>query len=402
MSDSQGYEEIVLSSDGVNVVKRFEENEFPVPAIAFEFTSNRDEDVNIALSDTVPEDIEVEDLGFHPEYGSEYWVIDDDSIVFERDLEPGETYTTVYGIRATGSDNVEKFLTEPTLESVDPPLPDDASENVVPESDGDVIKEAISGDGEIPGLEEEDEEDEDEDEDVAKLDLKDPNDSATDNGADDTATAPAVEGGVVAAMAAEIRQQNVSTEDLKLLRQAFAAVEEEGATAAKVEQIQDDVADLRAYTGALEEFLDENGTAQQILDEFEGQLESFESRLSSVQSSTDDNAEQVAAVAETVTGFEDDIAALDDDVVAVREEMDSLADEVETVSTDVDEATDKMDSVDEELSEFDATLESIQSDIEELEAAVDDGDMAQRLDDIEQSIDDLQTWQEQIKSTFGG
>ena len=127
MSDSQAYEEVTISSDGVAVVKRFEDEEFPVPAIAFDFKSDRDEPVTVTMCDTVPDGIEVEDLGFHPEYGSEFWTIDDETITFEREMEAEESYTTVYGIRATGSDDVRQFLTEPTLESVEPPLPEDES-----------------------------------------------------------------------------------------------------------------------------------------------------------------------------------------------------------------------------------------------------------------------------------
>jgi len=176
MSDSQAYEEVTVTAEGVTVVKRFEEDEFPVPAIAFEFDSAREDSVTVRMSDSVPEGIEVEDLGFHPEYGSEFWTIDDDTITFERELEAGGSYTTVYGIRATGSDNVQQFLTEPAIEEVDPPLPEGETVDqgdVIPESDDDVVKDAIAGDGEIPGLEDEDEEDEN-DEDVT-LELNDPN-----------------------------------------------------------------------------------------------------------------------------------------------------------------------------------------------------------------------------------
>jgi hypothetical protein len=65
MSDSQAYEEVTVTAEGVTVVKRFEEDEFPVPAIAFEFDSAREESVTVRMSDSVPEGIEVEDLGFH-------------------------------------------------------------------------------------------------------------------------------------------------------------------------------------------------------------------------------------------------------------------------------------------------------------------------------------------------
>lgn len=66
MSDSQTYEEITVASDGVTVTKRFEADEFPVPAIAFNVQSRRTEAVNLRLVDTVPGDVAVEDLGFHP------------------------------------------------------------------------------------------------------------------------------------------------------------------------------------------------------------------------------------------------------------------------------------------------------------------------------------------------
>ena len=118
MSESEQYEMVTVASDGVTVDKRFEEDEFPVPAIAFEIQSSRSETVTVTLVDRVPEDVAVEDLGFHPEYGSEYWTIDEDQITFEREIEANSEYTTVYGIRATGTEDVEQFLTEPTLVTV--------------------------------------------------------------------------------------------------------------------------------------------------------------------------------------------------------------------------------------------------------------------------------------------
>jgi hypothetical protein len=168
MSDSQAYEEITVTSDGVTVTKRFEADEFPVPAIAFNVVSQRTESVNVRLADSVPGDVAVEDLGFHPEYGSEFWDINDNEITFQKDLGAEADYTTVYGIRATGTDDVEKFLTEPRIESVDPPLDEDEADLVG--DDGNAVKDVISGNSDsVPGLED------DEDEDIETLNLKDPN-----------------------------------------------------------------------------------------------------------------------------------------------------------------------------------------------------------------------------------
>ncbi len=366
MSNSQSYEEVTVSSDGVRVVKRFEEDEFPVPAIAFELISERDEEVTVRLSDEVPDSVEVEDLGFHPEYGSEFWTIDDKEIAFEKSLGAQAEYTTVYGIRATGTDDIDQFLTEPVIDEVDPPL-----------EEGDDIEDALPED-EVPEIEEESEDDTDSEENIETLELKDPNSpdeettvtnngtsgAASDEGDTDgseTESTVSVEGSVVSTIANEIREDQASVDDLKLLQRAIdeladrddTSEETDGVTDARVERLQSDVADLRAYTDALEEFLEENGTGAQLIEEFESQLDQFSN----------------------------DIDAMEDDVSA---------------------ATETADNVDEEVSELEETINDLEESIEELEEEVTEGDIAGRMEDIESEINELRDWQEQIKSTFGG
>ena len=416
MSDSQAYEEVTISSDGVTVVKRFEEDEFPVPAIAFEFESTRDESVTVRMSDTVPEGIEVEDLGFHPEYGSEYWTIDDDTITFEREIEAEGSYTTVYGIRATGSDNVQQFLTEPTIESVDPPLPEgeqDDPEDVIPETDDNVVKDAISGDGEIPGLEDEDGDEADE-EDVATLELNDPNESEStategdEQSASEERDEPTISASgesLTAALAAEIRQKNVSGEDLKLLRRALDVAAQEdsgGSNRARIEQIQDDISDLRAYTSALEEFLNENGTGEQLIEDFEQQLNSFDQRLESVQSELQSNSDEVSAVNEEVEEMSETVSTVDSEVESLGDEVDEVSNDVSSIESEVEDVSSDLEEMDATVDELDASIDEIEESIGELEEQVTDDDVAERMEELEAQVDDLQTWQEQIKNTFGG
>lgn len=120
MNDAREHGTVTVESDGVTVSKWFDDEEFPVPAIVFAFDSHREVPVRVRLSEPVPDGVAVADLGFHPDYGSEHWGIDDDEITFEREFAPEEQYTTVYGIRATGTDDVERFLAEPTIVEVDP------------------------------------------------------------------------------------------------------------------------------------------------------------------------------------------------------------------------------------------------------------------------------------------
>ncbi|WP_135302740.1 coiled-coil domain-containing protein [Haloarcula amylovorans] len=376
MSDSQTYEEVTVASDGVTVTKRFEADEFPVPAIAFNVQSRRTEPVTLRLVDEVPEDVAVEDLGFHPEYGSEYWDINEDRIAFEKEVEPDADYTTVYGIRATGTDDVEKFLTEPEIASVDPPMDEDDADLVG--SGDDAVKDVIAGDADsVPGLEDED------DEDIETLDLKDPN---SPGGSDEAANGdgaegptPDVENGVVAAMADEIRQQNVSPDDIKLLQRALDAVSEDdgstdGVNEARIERIQGDISDLRAYTDALEEFLAENGTGDQMISDFSDRLSEFESELAN---------------------FESDIQSAKSTAQSASEDVSRLDDEVETVESDVNDVEGTVDELDDQLDDLESELASLREEIG-------DGEVDERLTNLEDEIEELKAWREQLSSVIGG
>ena len=397
MSGSEQYERVSVSSDGVTVDKRFEEDEFPVPAIAFEIQSSRSETVTVVIVDDVPEDVVVEDLGFHPEYGSEYWTIDEDQITFEREIEAGTEYTTVYGIRATGTEDVEKFLTEPRIESVDPPL-EESDDTVVDEDSSDVVRDVISGDSDaVPGLDDE----ESDDEDVETLDLKDPNDPSDDGAASGAAAVPAgdedgdtasVES-LVGALAAELRNGNVDEDDVKLLRKAFDIVDDGsgGSVDARIQRLQTEVADLLAYTDALAEFLDENGTAEQTIEGFREEVESLQSELQEV--------------GELARGHEETLSEIDSTVDSVESTVQSLESDVDEVLGDVDAVWSDVDEVEDTVDEVEETVEGVESDFDSLESQVDEIDVEgirNDIEDIESEIEGLEEWREQLSSVIGG
>ena len=409
MSDSQAYEEITIVSDGISVTKRFEADEFPVPAIAFNVESNRSESVMLRMVDTVPEDVEVEDLGFHPEYGSEYWDINDDLITFEKEVEPDADYTTVYGIRATGTDDVEKFLTEPTIEEVDPPLDED-EEDLVGNSEN-AVKDVISGESDsVPGLDDDDADDED----IETLNLKDPNsegqpsttESSADEG-DESESGEAVQsddtesdqsgqstGTVIAAMADEIRQNNVSASDVKMLKRALDAVSDDttadaegGANSARIKRIQGDIADLRAYTDALEEFLAENGTGDEVIEEFNERLDSFESTL-------DEFDAELNQIESELNEFEDEVGSAKSAAENANEEIDELGDEVESLESGLGNVEGTVES-------FEDEIESLEAEINGVREEIDDGGVDDRLSEVEEEITSLKEWREQLSSVIG-
>jgi archaellum component FlaC len=419
MSEPEQYERVSVSSDGVTVQKRFEEDEFPVPAIAFEIESSRSETVTIVLSDEVPESVAVEDLGFHPEYGSEYWQITEDRITFEREIEANSEYTTVYGIRATGTDDVDQFLSEPTIRSVDPPLLG-SDDGVVDETGTDVVRDVLAGNSDtVPGLEDEsDAETEDGDEDadadegdVGTLDLPDPNSTAAERsraGSEATAgeTASEATTSLVGALAAELRSGDVEKEDVELLRKAFDLVDDQsGSVDARIKRLQTDVSDLLAYTDALEEFLDENGTAQQTVEEFRSELEQVTSDLEEVRELAQSHESALSEVRSTVDGVESSVAELESEMDAVLDDVDDVQGDVDAVREDVAEVEGTVGQVEETVEDVETSVAAVEDDVDDLASQVGDIDLEGvegDIDRIEQDVSDLKEWRDQLSSVIGG
>ena len=420
MSDSQTYDPVTVSSDGVTVAKRFEADEFPVPAIAFRIESRRSETVTIKLVDSVPEDVAVEDLGFHPEYGSEYWTIDDQTITFERDIEPESEYTTVYGIRSTGTDNVEQFLTEPTIEMVDPPL-DEEEGDVLDESSSDVVKDVIAGDSDsVPGLD-----DEGEDE-IETLNLKDPNAPDEEQGGDggdgeDGGTEPS---NVTTTLLAEIHHGAVDEDVVRALRKELSVNGASsssggggGATDARIQHLQNEVSDLSAYTEALEEFLADNGTGDQMIEDFRDRLAAFENELDQIQSMAMENDEQMDSVQSEVTRVSGQVSDVNDTVTSMEGRVDDVegtVDEVQGTVGTIDEQVDSLDSevdsisgdvsgFEDDISSLESEVQSLRGDLEDIDDRIGDvSDIDSQIDDIESEIEDLKEWREQLSSVIGG
>lgn len=400
MSDSETYADVTVTAEGVRVTKAFEPEDFPVPAIAFEFASDRDEPVTVELVDEVPSGVSANELGFHPEYGSEHWTIDDGRLVFERELEPGETYTTVYGIRATGTDAVEQFLSDPVIERVEPPLSTEPMTDSADETVADVIPETTPSESDFRPKTESAEED------IEPIELTDPAQSPP---AEPVGSAPGPDpsrgefgGTVVAQLAREIREDEAPPEDVKLLREAFEiAGQRGGSITARVDRLQEDVSKLRAYTDALEEFLDEHGTGQQILDGFRSDIADVEAQLSEIDDRVSANDEEVAAVRDEMDGVRSDVASNRAAVDDVEDTLDGLPADVADVRSEVTNLGEDVDLIWRELGETQRDfadlledVEAVEDDVGELRSSVDgmaDEMTAVRsqVQAVEERVDDL-------------
>jgi predicted nucleic acid-binding Zn-ribbon protein len=159
MSSDPSAEEARSVREGpVTVTKSFEAEEFPVPAVKFVIESDASEPVNIRLVDAIPESFPMENVGFHPDYEKDHWTAyKSHRVEYDRTLDPGESTTTVYGIRLddTGMDP-DAFLADPSLSLLDASdvgAADDAIDDVLGEDSNQLVRDVLSGEREaLPGL----------------------------------------------------------------------------------------------------------------------------------------------------------------------------------------------------------------------------------------------------------
>jgi predicted nucleic acid-binding Zn-ribbon protein len=399
---------VVVERDGVTVEKSFEPEDFPVPAIAFVIRSERDVAVKVRLADAVPDDIEAEDIGFHPKYGADFWDNAEGKLVFEREFEAGEEYTTVYGLRARDTESVERFLGEPELEEVSPGLeeePEDAGEvvsNVMNETDSEASDDDLEA-----AIAAADVEDGDADDLEAAIAAAEEGDTTAeaDTSSDGAAAPPepatvSVED-VTATLADEIRAGSVSDDDIETLRDALGVEEEDGSVEARISHLQTEVSDLQAYTAALEEFLDENGEAQTLLSDLKGTVEGFESELEVVREDVD----EVADAAEAVDEMESEVSELTARVQSLDDRLENVGSDVKNVESSVNSLSSDFEGLRNEVDAVGREMEEVRDEMPEEDIAEMDDQLESlddRMADLEEELDDLAQMRERMASVFGG
>jgi predicted nucleic acid-binding Zn-ribbon protein len=490
-------DESVVETDGVTVSKFFNAEDFPVPAVAFEVDSSRDDEVTLRLIDEIPDEFGIDQIGFHPEYGSEHWTASGDGVVrFEREIDPGESFTTVYGVRMEDGQDETPFLSAPTVQ-----VEGENIDDVVPPESTDVVRELAGGERDtVPGLEDEELEAEvgtggveslaEEDAEILEgdVDIGEPvgesglsadagpgsEDDAGDDepheepaiaseqdtepetepepepsersepepepadgsepepepsersepepepadgsepepepeaegfgaeqpdppAAEERVQEPEAEGfdgdeaepaagfdasDLVGALADAIRNDEVSDDDLETLQDAFGGVP--NSTEAEIDHLQSRVSELEAYSDALEAFIDEEGTAEQLVTDIENEvaglseeLADLGDELAEVEASVENAAGDREGLRERVSDVEADVAAVDD-----------LEETVERVRGDLEALDERLEDAEE------AVL-----DVDDLTDEVDD--LEDDLDDLEDHVDEIEQWRSQLSDVFG-
>ncbi|WP_338728347.1 hypothetical protein [Haladaptatus sp. DJG-WS-42] len=443
MSNSPVAEELAVSLEDVTVTKSYQAEKFPVPAIEFVVESKRDADALVRIIDYPPENIPKDDLGFHPEFGASHWTVAEDHIVFERTVAAGESYTTVYGIRDVDDEGIEAFLTEPELVVVDASADVEA---VLGEDNNQVVREVLAGTTEtLPGadtadtdheeIEIPDPEPADEEDEIEPLELEDPDPAPTaveeqadaehpagadepvepvaepaESDAEDEAEqeteaesrGPSImPGNVAAALAAEVREGRVSSDALDVLREELTEEAHDDSNDVRVKHIQAQVADLTAYTSALEEFIDENGPGRHLLDNLKSELANINDDLHDLNQRVASNDKSIRTLEDDSLELRDNINELDEQAATVRGNLGALEDDVLEVRGDVDD-------IEGDVSRLDETIDDVVAEQEEQLAELTEK-QKRRLDEVqatqaelEATVAEMKQWRDQLAGVFGG
>lgn len=242
--------------------------------------------------------------------------------------------------------------------------------------------------------------------------------------------------GLAAQLAAEIRSGEVADDDLALLREELDLGVPRSVDA-RISKLQTQMSDMEAYTQALERFIDEEGSAQEVVESFERDLEDVSASVDSMAGRIADAeteraeldaelhglADEVDDVAGRLEEAEGDVAATESRVVDLSTELDEVAGTVATAESDVSSLTEWVEDHESDISSLNDEVAAVESDVEavadrvdalatrvdsvesdqyatdDVEAAVDD--LESDVDSIRDELDDVQQFRERINSAFG-
>lgn len=344
--------EIIEKINGVKLTKSLQFDSYQIPSVTLEFTSNRRDTATVTVRDPIPDGLSVKDVGFHRQFGKEHWKVDEDQLVFEYDLEPDEEYKTVYGFHPGRVDQCTNLLTSPNSIKV-----------TSKDAPGDEAKPVSRSAAESPYH----------DEKSTQMDaIASGEDSETSGGGDrkDQPIADTLESefgieSIADRLAEELEDGDVSEATIEILEEHLTMEASSSAGEdVRLGQIQKDVMDLRAYINALEAFLDKEGSAEDIIEEFERKINDLEGKLK-------DQQARIGNLESRVETLESELHKVDNSMSSVSNELQELRSEMKLIDQKLRSIHDRIPaySIDDRFADLSEELESINKFVNDLKTA---------------------------------
>lgn len=364
-------EKITTSTDDVELTKYSDEEGYYLPAIVYEFASEREDTALVRVVENLPDEIDSTDFGFHKRFGRDDWEWEDDKLVLEAEIDGGSEYKAVFAMRNDAPCEVTALVTPPEEFTVEPAVP-----TVATPGRGDTFTRSASSNhsGETESatasVATQSATDADEDsrdrsngeasifDDVDGFPPSDSDDSETDSDGSETDSESAGRS-VVDELIAELEADSVEEDRLEYLQQLLLpAADSPQSVDVRIRQLQNDMADFRAYTNAMEQFIDEHGSAEEVVSQFERRLDSFETTLEAVESSVEDH--------------DTDITAVREETETMQSELESISRELSALEEDVSDLSTELDSLDDRFPEFaiEERIEAVEAEMAEVSGYV--------------------------------
>ncbi|QAU11993.1 hypothetical protein EKH57_04065 [Halorubrum sp. BOL3-1] len=195
----------------------------------------------------------------------------------------------------------------------------------------------------------------------------------------DAAAALPGEGGLAAALAAEIRTGAADEEDIATIDEAFDAAVPRSVDV-RIARLQSSVADIEAYADALAEFIDGEGTAREILDGIDNRVDAVESEVSTLDDRLDDADDERQAIESDVVRVDSAVDSASDAVGAVEERVDAVEGDVRDVEGDID-------AVEGDVRDVEGDIDAVEGEVASVDEAV--GSVRDAVSAVEGDVDDL-------------
>ena len=390
-----------VETQDITVTKEFTPDDLPVPAVRFHIDSNRSDRATVRITEDIPAAFSMDSIGFHPRYDAENWAAyEDNRIVYERLLAPGEQVETVYGLRIEDPGEATAFMSEPAV-SISPEdgPPEDDLDEIAPPEESQAVRDLIAdpqrdptdlglGDKPTDPVETTDTAADvdpspppaDDEEPATEADFtttpEEPADppTRTDEASEQSSTpasSPQADRDGAADQAADGDavadvQPRSPEEVLQTLTTAIEEAEEDElaplvaalgtasqpSVDARLDHLQARVEEVAAYESALESFLNSRGDDGRFLPDLQDRVSTLETEV-----------EELEAVTERVSAVDDDVAALSASV----EDLETTVADLETdLDAEVGDVEDRLESLETTLDAVDDELTTVSEDLEEL------------------------------------
>lgn len=175
----------------------------------------------------------------------------------------------------------------------------------------------------------------------------------------------------------------------------------------RIDQLSARVEEFAAYASALEDLIDEHGTAPEFIDRTERELADLDARVrsvreavSAVEDTHDEDVDDLRERTDVLDGRIDDARqALETDLGDVRERVGDVSDEVERIDTGLTDQGSAIGNIEGDLEALDDRVTGVEDDIEDVRTTVEsvEDDVAAVSDDVSEMREELRSLRDAVK-----